>query len=301
MEDFLPHVSTADHFENAKSYFLGYMVNRLLSGHLGRASEDDRDHYGKKRLDMAGALLGSLFHNLFRKMIKRARDYLGRQITMDKRNEDGPNLNLAFQESIIENGLRYALATGNWGENKLGEPAKNGVSQVLNRLTFASTLSHLRRLNTPLAKSGKLTKPRQLHNTHWGMVCPAETPEGQACGLVKNLSLMSFVTVGSSSDELIEILENEQVTRLLQINPEDIGDSTKVFVNGNWIGIHNNASQLVESLRDMRRSLRVPKEVSIVRDFLNKEIRFYTDAGRIQRPLFIVEENKIKLKSEHIQ
>ena len=50
-------------------------------------------------------------------------------------------------------------------------------SQVLNRLTYASTLSHLRRLNSPIGRDGKLAKPRQLHNSLWGMICPAETPE----------------------------------------------------------------------------------------------------------------------------
>ena len=78
----------------------------------------------------------------------------------------------------------------------MGFTKKTGVSQVLQRLTFVSTLSHLRRLNTPLGRDCKLAKPRMLHNTHWGMCCPAETPEGQACGLVKNLSLMTQITVG---------------------------------------------------------------------------------------------------------
>lgn len=146
----------------------------------------------------------------------------------------------------------------------MGEPAKTGVSQVVSRLTFASTLSHLRRLNTPLAKSGKLTKPRQLHSTHWGMVCPAETPEGQACGLVKNLSLMTFVSVGAASEELIEKLINEGTEQLNQINPSQINDSTKVFVNGTWIGIHEDANELVTSIKGLRRQLIVPKDVSIV-------------------------------------
>ena len=88
------------------------------------------------------------------------------------------------------------------------------MAQVLNRLTFASSLSHLRRLNTPIAKTGKLAKPRQLHNTHWGMICPAETPEGAACGLVKNLALMAFVSVGSNPTYLISVLEDFGVERL---------------------------------------------------------------------------------------
>ncbi len=76
----------------------------------------------------------------------------------------------------ISRGLKSALGTGNWGERDA--PSKTGVSQALNRLTYASSLSHLRRCNTSFGKDSKLARPRQLHNTQWGMICPAETPEG---------------------------------------------------------------------------------------------------------------------------
>ena len=100
--------------------------------------------------------------------------------------------------NIIEKEMRYSLATGNWGDRTKAHQTRAGVSQVLNRLTFASTLSHLRRLNSPIDRTGKTARPRQLHNTHWGMVCPAETPEGHAIGLVKNLALMAYIAVGFS-------------------------------------------------------------------------------------------------------
>merc|ERR1711990_567868 len=99
-----------------------------------------------------------------------------------------------------------------------------GVSQVLNRLTYASTLSHLRRLNTPLGREGKQAKPRQLHNTHWGFICPAETPEGQAVGLVKNLALMSYVSVGSPQSPILEFLEEWSMENLEEISPQTIAD-----------------------------------------------------------------------------
>ena len=59
------------------------------------------------------------------------------------------NLELAIKRRIISDGLRYSLATGNWGDRKKAHQARAGVSQVLNRLTYASTLSHLRRINSP--------------------------------------------------------------------------------------------------------------------------------------------------------
>ena len=139
---------------------------------------------------MSGVLLTGIFRQYFRNFVKKAENNLRDKI----KNNKSRNLNLdsIFETNIITNGMKYALATGNWGKNRIGAVLKTGVAQVLQRLTFMSSLSHLRRLNTPLEKTGKITKPRQLHNTHWGMLCPAETPEGQACGLVKNLSLMAW-------------------------------------------------------------------------------------------------------------
>lgn len=206
--------------------------------------------------------------------------YLKREIDLGR---DTLNLVSAIKSDVITRGLRSALATGNWGKDKQGDVQKTGVAQVLNRLTFASSLSHLRRLNTPLAKSGKLTKPRQLHNSHWGMVCPAETPEGQACGLVKNLSLMSFVSVGSSIKTLTDILEDFGVEELGSLDPMMLQnkDLVKVFVNGNWFGCHRKASELVQSIKEMRRSYTIPKEISILRDITTKEIKFFTDSGRV--------------------
>mmetsp|Transcript_22898 Transcript_22898/g.31275 ORF Transcript_22898/g.31275 Transcript_22898/m.31275 type:complete len:99 (+) Transcript_22898:398-694(+) len=78
------------------------------------------------------------------------------------------------------------------------------------------------------------------------------------------------------------------------------GKHVKVFVNGNWVGTHSNADDLVASIKKLRRSFEIPKEISIVRDIANREVRFYADAGRVQRPLFIVENNQILLKKGHI-
>jgi DNA-directed RNA polymerase II subunit RPB2 len=69
----------------------------------------------------------------------------------------------------------------------------------------------------------------------------------------------------------------------------------KVFVNGNWFGIYGDADSLIKDIRHMRRSYTIPKEVSVIRDIANREIRLLTDSGRVQRPLFIVENNKLKI------
>jgi DNA-directed RNA polymerase II subunit RPB2 len=102
-----------------------------------------------------------------------------------------------FDERKITDPIRNSLATGNWGKSNIGEVIRSGVAQVLKRDTsFFATLSHLRRVVAPIQASSKSAKPRLLHNTHFGMICPSETPEGQKIGIVKNFSLMARVTIG---------------------------------------------------------------------------------------------------------
>jgi DNA-directed RNA polymerase II subunit RPB2 len=177
-----------------------------------------------------------------------------------------------------------------------------GVSQVLNRYTYASTLSHLRRCNTPIGRDGKLAKPRQLHNSHWGLVCPAETPEGQACGLVKNLALMAYISVGSASTPIVEFLEEWGMESLRELTSPDLSKGTKVFVNGVWQGVHRDPNFMCSTLKKLRRHGDIMPEVSIVRDVRERELRIFTDAGRVCRPLFIVDEDqRLVLKQQHVQ
>lgn len=209
------------------------------------------------------------------------------------------SVKLAVKHQTITNGLKYSLATGNWGDQKKSMASKAGVSQVLNRYTYASTLSHLRRCNTPLGREGKIAKPRQLHNTHWGMVCPAETPEGQACGLVKNLSLMACVTIGQMSHSISEFLE-EWGLESLEENAHSNTPCTKIFLNGDWMGVHRDAGNLVRTMIKLRRSGTINMETSIVRDIRERELRIYTDPGRVCRPLFVVDKQELVLSKRHI-
>eukprot|EP00924_Labyrinthula_sp_SR-Ha-C_P008175 maker-scaffold_11-snap-gene-5.7-mRNA-1 protein AED:0.01 eAED:0.01 QI:0/1/0.5/1/1/1/2/27/1570 len=299
-KELLPHMGLEAHHSTRKTYYLGYIVHRLLLCSLNRIAEDDRDNYANKRLDLGGPLLSGLFRVLFTKMRRDVQAYLQKCIDS---NRDF-NLTAALKSRTITNGLKYALATGNWGLQKSsGGPPKAGVSQVLNRLTYTATLSHLRRINTPLDKQGKSAKPRQLHNTHWGYLCPAETPEGQSCGLVKNLALMCYISVGSKASIVHEILGEWNIETLEEIaSPTEIRNTTKVFVNGNWVGIHREPEVLVQTLLFSRRhSHSLEPEVSVVRDIYNKEIRVYTEPGRCCRPLFIVSEGEALIKKYHIE
>jgi DNA-directed RNA polymerase II subunit RPB2 len=304
-KEFLPHIGNDASSIPRKAFFLGYMVHRLLKCALGRAEPDDRDHLGKKRLDLAGPLMAIIFRSQFNKVVKDFTRY------MQKRVESGEQISMkvGLKSNIITNGLKFSLATGNWGDQKKLDKAKAGVSQVLNRYTFASTLSHLRRTNAPMGREGKMAKPRQLHNTHWGYVCPAETPEGQACGLVKNLALMSMVTNSNDVGPLQTYILEKNVEALEDWEPRLNPNATKVFLNGVWFAvILRDPKFLVDHFRQLRRGGTIDAQLSLVWDIRDKEFKISGDAGRIIRPLFVVDTNpssdnngNLILNKTHIQ
>jgi len=169
---------------------------------------------------------------------------------------------LVFDNRCITDTLRNSLATGNWGRTMTGEVVKSGVSQVLKRDTsYFATLSHLRRVVAPIQTSSKSAKPRLLHNTHFGMICPSETPEGQKIGIVKNFSMMAKVSLGSNDrtfDQLMKALNEVNFETFdLTINPDSLQTTTKVMVNGNWIGYTDEPALMVDVLRNERRNGRL--------------------------------------------
>ena len=303
-KELLPHMGVDEACESKKAYFFGYIIHRLLLAALERRPCDDRDHYANKRLDLAGPLLGSLFRRLFKQLHEDVKKTLQRNMDSSKgsRPDVRDALRAKLSQKIITDGLQYSLSTGNW-DTRRGQASKTGVSQVLNRLSFSSTLSHLRRLNTPIERSTKQAKPRQLHNTHWGMMCPAETPEGHTCGLIKNLAMMAYISTNKMLDVQDDIqyhLTEFNTESFKDISPSNVASATKVFVNGEWMGISRQPDELTTSLRLLRRSGNLSSEMSIVRDIREKELRISTDAGRVCRPLFIVEKQRIKLRKSHI-
>ncbi|TDZ21836.1 DNA-directed RNA polymerase II subunit RPB2 [Colletotrichum orbiculare MAFF 240422] len=165
----LPHISQSEGSETRKAFFLGYMVHKLLQCALGRRDTDDRDHFGKKRLDLAGPLLAKLFRNIVRRMNQELSGHLKRCVESNRQF----SLTLGVKPQTLSNGLKYSLATGNWGDQKKAMSSTAGVSQVLNRYTFASTLSHLRRTNTPIGRDGYWFPMSKAHaaETSYHMRC----------------------------------------------------------------------------------------------------------------------------------
>ena len=298
--DLFPHCNT----KIKKIYFLGYMCNKLLQTSFGWRKTDDRDSYLNKRLDLTGTLLNNLFRNYFNKLVKDMQKQTIREINNGSWRSTANHLNIINKTNIykiiksttMENGIKRALATGDFGIKNTNSN-KVGVAQVLNRLTYISSLSHLRRVTTPIDKSGKLIPPRKLHNTQWGMICAAESPEGQSVGVVKNIAYLTHITIKSNTKPIYDILD-DKIIKIEDITPLEMHNKVKIFVNGSWIGISKQPYKLYLYLKDKKYKGIINIYTSIVFDYKNKEIIICNDAGRLMRPIYRVKNNKINIPTK---
>ncbi|MFY7728462.1 MAG: hypothetical protein ACOVRN_02985 [Flavobacterium sp.] len=292
--DLFPHCKTMEQ----KLYLVGYMANKLIQTSFGWKPPDDRDSYINKRVELTGTLLNNLFRNYFNKLVKEMQKHVVREINNGswRSTEDYENIiNMTniykiMKSTTIENGITRALSTGDFSIKQTNS-SKVGVAQVLNRLTYASCLSHLRRINTPLEKSGELIAPRKLHGTTWGFLCPAETPEGQSIGCVKSISCLGHVTIPTNSSSLYTYVD-EYIIKLGDIKPCDLYDKVKVFINGAWVGIAKDPVELYNEMKSKKHKGIINIYTSIIFDYRTAEIRICSDGGRMSRPVLRVKDGK---------
>ncbi len=299
---FLPHLGTGPESRKMKAFYLAEMANRVLQLYLGKRKPDDKDHYSNKRLRLAGDHISEMFREAFNNFVHHIETQLEEHISQRRKIR----FSYIVRKDIITDKLKTALATGNWGQNR------TGISQALDRTNWISLLSHLRRVISPLSRGQAHFEARDLHGTHWGRLCPFETPEGINCGLVKNLALMAYISVGVDESEIEELLYKLGVKKLEEIieevlktgeTPEIMVAGAKVFLNGKPVGYHPDGARLAEEIRRLRRSGKLSFEVNVahIRDEYINEVYINTDEGRLLRPLVRVENGKPLLKKEHVE
>jgi DNA-directed RNA polymerase II subunit RPB2 len=309
--EYLPHVrfggdkSPQQTLEARKMLMTSWMVKRLLRASSGDLVTDDRDAYPNKRVVTTGALLTHLFRQLFQKVCKDIRSKFVHEVNNDtwKKGESPRplevlnvnNLYKILKVSTIEGKLKQALATGNFTVQGLGTSSsaamsnatKVGVSQVLNRLSYSATISHLRRIQTPVEKSGKLLAPRKLHGTSWGYVCPVETPEGHSVGIVKSMSMLSAITQHVPSNTVKNILETipgiNWVTNLKQKYT-----GVTIVINGVIVAYTAVPDKVHIALREAKRTYKIHPHTGISWNISENIMSIETDGGRFVRPLFRV-------------
>ena len=283
----LPHLGKHPENRKEKAQFLGEAACKLLELKLNWITPDDKDHYGNKVIKFAGQMLADLFRTAFRNLVRDMKYQLER--SGQKRGINA--VAASIRPGIITDKLNNAIATGNWGRGRVG------VTQLLDRTNYLSTISHLRRIQSPLSRTQPNFEARDLHATHFGRICPSETPEGSNCGLVKNLALSGIISVNVPSEEIVEKLYDLGTVHFFDAKDDLKQDGTRIFVDGRLIGYYKDGLELAESLRDLRRNSKIHPHVGVSfhkSDIEGSTRRVYVNcnAGRVLRPLIIIKDNK---------
>lgn len=280
----LPHIGNTEKDRKIKGIYLGIMARKVLDLYYELREPDDKDHYSNKRLRLAGDLMQELFRVSFNKIARDIKYQLEKQNARHRQ----VNIRTAVRSNNLTESICYALATGNW------TGGRTGVSQVLDRTNYVSSITHRRRVSSLLSRSHPHFEARDLHPTQWGRICPNETPEGQNCGLVKNLAIGTIVSPEIDESHVEKYL-NE-----FGVKGQTVSKTT-VYLNGKLIGRHKNPEVLIKELRAIRRDNKIVNMISISYREENNEIQIYADKGRVLRPLIIVENGRSKLRDEHIK
>ncbi|KAF5175740.1 Dna-directed rna polymerase iii subunit [Thalictrum thalictroides] len=300
-EIFLANVPVHQLNFRPKCIYAAVMLRRMMDAILNKDAMDDKDYVGNKRLELSGQSISLLFEDLFKTM----NNYLQLKIKSDVEKASRSaviDMTSGISPKIITDGLERALSTGNWDIPRFNVH-KKGMTQVLARLSFIASVGHMTKIQPQFEKGMKVSGPRALQPSQWGMLCPCDTPEGESCGLVKNLALMTHVTTDGEDGPLISLCRCLGVEDLLLMSGEELhaSNSFLVFCNGLILGKHRKPKRFANGMRKLRRAGKIGEFVSVFVNEKQRCVYIASDGGRVCRPLVIADQGVSRIKEHHMK
>jgi DNA-directed RNA polymerase III subunit RPC2 len=287
----LAHVPVDNGNFRPKCIYVATMARRVIMAMKNDKNVDDRDYVGNKRLELAGQLLSLLFEDLFKKFNSDLKLNIDKVLKKPNRaNEFDALKAFRMHSDFITSGFVRSISTGNWSLKRF-KMERAGVTHVLSRLSFIAALGMMTRISSQFEKTRKVSGPRALQPSQWGMLCPSDTPEGEACGLVKNLALMTHITTDVPDEAVTKIayLLGVEDCSLVTGNELYRPGTYMVNVNGNIVGLTPSPVRFVSNFRKLRRAGKMSEFVSIYLNIHHKVVYIASDGGRICRPMIIVD------------
>ncbi|KAI9759399.1 MAG: DNA-directed RNA polymerase III core subunit ret1 [Chaenotheca gracillima] len=298
----VPHVPVEGLDFRSKAHYIAFMVRRVLMTMSDPGLVDDRDYVGNKRLELAGQLLSLLFEDLFKKLnydLKLNFDKVLRK--PNKTQEFDAYQHMQIHGNFITSGFNRAISTGNWNLKRF-RMDRAGVTHVLSRLSYISALGMMTRISSQFEKTRKVSGPRALQPSQFGMLCPSDTPEGEACGLVKNLALMTHITTNDEESPVKTFVFMLGAEDLVSVSGKEMyaAGAYVIFINGTPYALTRRPKSFLDGFRTLRRMGRISYFVSIYINHHHRAVHIATDEGRICRPLIVVAKGKSRVTKRHL-
>ena len=299
-KDILPHLMKN---VTKKVYYIGSMVKQTLDSYLGLTEYSDRDHYANKRINLAGHLLLSIFRSKFIALINkltaasiRELQNSGRYLTLDK------DIRAIDFTSFFETSLSTGkFKTSYFDTSETGD----AVCQQLIAISYIGRLCNLRRIQSPISASGsKVTKPKQLHESQCGYTCLNETPEGHDVGMIKNLALLSEISLFDNDyiapNFVMTLCQVEDLHCILVEDipfPCDLSKYIRIYTNADLIAMAETkyAKKIYDFCVTMKRHNLLPPSYTIELNVYTRSLIIHSDGGRFIRPVLVVEDNEVLL------
>ncbi|RDX90000.1 DNA-directed RNA polymerase III subunit 2, partial [Mucuna pruriens] len=299
---FLANVPVHEDNFRPKCIYVAVMIRRIMDAILNKDAMDDKDYVGNKRLELSGQLISLLFEDLFKSMIAELKMLTDKLLDKPDKAKNFDITRHLVDRTTITQGLERTLSTGNF-EIKRFRMERKGMTQVLQRLSFIGSLGHMTRVSPQFEKSRKVSGPRALQPSQWGMLCPCDTPEGEACGLVKNLALMTHVTTDEEEGPLISLCYALGVEDMEHLSAEELHapDSFLVICNGLILGKHRRPQRFATAIRKLRRAGKVGEFLSVYVNETQHCVYLASDGGRVCRPLVIADKGISRVKHHHMK
>ena len=265
-----------------KSNMLAMMVARLVEVNLGLSPPDDRDSWSNKRLESASRAMDQLMRSIWRRYISNIKKEMEEKHIEKHKSDidrlvDSSNITRFFESSFIG---------PNWG---VPGSIRNNMTQTPNRDSVVALYSHMTRIDVATNRNDKQPSIRMIHGTQYGYVCPVESPEGENCGIVKNLAITAQITYEKPDGNVIrEILVAATEEGIPLFSSEfTTTHNTTIFVNGKFLGWCMGID-MRRHLIMFRRTSRPHRDMGITLDTRNN-LFIHTDTSRLVRPLLVVE------------
>jgi DNA-directed RNA polymerase subunit B len=283
-----PHIGQKKEDRMKKAITLCKLIKQFLLSRENTELRTDKDHYANKRVRLSGDLLATLFRVNLGILIRDI------QYSLQKSSKRKKffSIKIIAKSTLFSHRVESAIATGSW----TGE--RSGITQNMDKTNYLATISQLQRVSSMLSSEQENFAARILHPTHYGRFCPIETPEGTEIGLRKNLAILSRVSTRVDLDEnkFLKELEGFGLKRDEEIKGKEID----VFINGIFIGSVENPRDFANKIREKRRRNELPIQLNVRYSDSFQVVLISTEAGRVLRPLIVVENGISRLKDEHL-
>jgi DNA-directed RNA polymerase III subunit RPC2 len=298
----ISHVEITDMDFRPKALYVANMARRVLMAKHDSEMVDDRDYVGNKRLELAGQLLALLFEDLFKKFCFDMKMNINKVLGKRRREIFDAMSVVTLHGNHITHGMNRAISTGNWSLKRF-RMERAGVTHVLSRLSYIAALGMMTRISSQFEKTRKVSGPRALQPSQFGMLCPSDTPEGEACGLVKNLALMTHITTNDEEGPVSKLVFMLGAEDIISLGGKEIyGPGAYIIsMNGTPMALTRRPKYFLDSFRRLRRMGRISEFVSIYINHHQRAVHIATDDGRICRPLIVVEKGRPLITVKHLE